>query len=70
MLSIVSFVLIGIVFGIMAVIGAFFWSWGLFGDIFHQNSISSMWFIPIIVIFLISLFVVRISPQLMKELDI
>lgn len=63
MIAIISFFFTGFIFGLLAIVSAFLWSWKLFGDIWHQNILSGMWYLPIIVIFLVNILSVWLSQR-------
>lgn len=68
--SIIPFVLIGAAFGYAAAYAALLWSWEWFGDIWHQNSVSSLWGIPIVILFALNLFCVWITPRIIRGLKV
>lgn len=74
MTSIISFTLVGIVFGIAAVLTAVWWvfTWG-FGDFgygLNRLSIREYWIIPCALILAVNLFCVWISPRISKGIEV
>ena len=70
MISLILFALTGILSGIASVFIALIWSWDWFGDIWHQNHLSSQWHIPIMLIWGGNWFCVWLSPRIFHGLSI
>lgn len=60
--------ILGALFGGLGVYLSGLWAWSWFGDIWHQNAISSMWGVVYGGCFLLALLGVRVAPTVYAPL--
>lgn len=63
MVNFIIVLLSGVVFGAVAAFLSFKWAWDWFGDIWHQTTMSSLWMVLYIALFIINILLVKFSPK-------